>query len=127
MSTRKRPSSLQWIGYAFGRRLPEDLRDWVRDDLTGRNAYVRHLVRGMVPFVPIFVIFMLFPGPWWLRAQMVALGLVLGLIYSAAYMKQNRAHRLEKHGLDPDLKPARQQAEDDRARSEYERLYRSRS
>ena len=125
MSTRKRPSPLQWIGYSFGRKLPDDLRDWVREDLTGRNAYVRHLVRGMVPFIPIFVIFMLFPGPWWLRAQMVALGLVLGLIYSAAYMKQNRAHRLDKHGLDPDLKPARQQAENDRTRTEYERLYRS--
>lgn len=125
MSARRRPSPLQWIGYSFGRRLPDELRDWVREDLTGRHAYVRHLVRGMVPFIPIFVIFMLFPGPWWLRAQMVALGLVLGLIYSAAYMRQNRAHRLEKHGLDPDLKPARQQAEDDRARAEYERLYRS--
>ncbi|WP_299569312.1 DUF5313 family protein [uncultured Williamsia sp.] len=125
MSARRRPSPLQWIGYSFGRRLPDELRDWVREDLTGRHAYLRHLVRGMVPFIPIFVIFMLFPGPWWLRAQMVALGLVLGLIYSAAYMRQNRAHRLEKHGLDPDLKPARQQAEDDRARAEYERLYRS--
>lgn len=125
MSSRRRPTVMQWIGYSFGRRLPDELRDWVEFDLTGRNAYIRHLVRGMVPFLPIFAVFMMVPGPWWLRAQMVALGLVLGLIYCAAYMKQNRAHRLEKHGLDPDLKPERQRDEDARARVEYERLYRS--
>ncbi|MBJ7289336.1 DUF5313 family protein [Williamsia sp.] len=119
----KRPNIAQWIAYAFGRRLPDDLREWVRNDLTGRHAFGRHLIRGMVPFVPIFVVFMLIPGPWWLRAEMVALGLSLALIYSAAYMGQNRRHRLEKHGLDPDLRPARQQQEKDDDQKRYEAIY----
>ncbi len=119
----KRPNVAQWIAYAFGKRLPDDLRDWVRHDLTGRHAFVRHLFRGMVPFVPIFAVFMLFPGPWWLRAQMVALGLSLALIYSAAYMGQNRSHRLERHGLDPELRPIRQQQEKDLDRKRYEAIH----
>ena len=121
--TRTRPTVWQWIGYAFGRTLDDDLRDWVRRDLLGRNFYIRHLVRGMVPFLPIFAVFMMFPGPWWLRAQMVALAAVLGLIYCAAYMDQNRRHRLGKHGIDPDLLPEsrRRQAVADRAA--YEAIY----
>ncbi|GGF36778.1 DUF5313 family protein [Williamsia phyllosphaerae] len=119
----KRPSMIRWIGYAFGRQLPREHQSWVLRDLTGRNAFGRHLFRGMVPFLPIFVVFMLIPGPWWLRAEMVALGLSLALIYSAAYMGQNRRHRLEKHGLDPDLRPARQQQEKDLDRKRYEAIY----
>lgn len=119
----KRPSMIRWIGYAFGRQLPQEHQSWVLRDLTGRNAFGRHLFRGMVPFVPIFVVFMLIPGPWWLRAEMVALGLSLALIYSAAYMGQNRRHRLEKHGLDPELRPARQQQEKDDDQKRYEAIY----
>ncbi len=123
----KHPNIIQWIRYAFGGRLPDDLRDWVRHDLTGGHAFARHLFRGMVPFVPIFVVFMLVPGPWWLRVQMVALGLSLALIYSVAYMGQNRRHRLEKHGLDPDLRPLRQQRERDNDQKRYEAIYGARS
>lgn len=119
----KRPNIIAWIGYAFGRRLGDEYTPWVLKDLTGDHAFARHLFRGMVPFVPIFVVFMAFPGPWWLRAEMVALGLSLALIYSAAYMAQNRRHRLERHGLDPDLRPARAQQEKDDDRARYEAIH----
>lgn len=98
-----RPNPIQWLGYACGLRLPDSMREWVRRDLTGKYATPRHLVRGMVPFTPLFVVFLLFPGPLWLRGAMVLLALLLALFYCAAFMPMNRAHRLAKHGLPADL------------------------
>ncbi|MGK8489768.1 DUF5313 family protein [Nocardia asiatica] len=115
---RRRPGPIQWIGYAFGRRLPESMREWVRADLTGRFATVRHILRGMVPFTPLFAAFLLFPGELWLRGAMVLLALLLALFYTVAFMPMNRAHRLAKHGLPADLENPRRarQREVERAR-----------
>ncbi|WP_330183486.1 DUF5313 domain-containing protein [Nocardia sp. NBC_01503] len=101
---RRRPTFPEWLGYTVGRPMPDDLRDWVLHDLTGKHAYTRHLIRGMVPFLPIFAAFALFfPGPAWIRATMILLSLILALFYCAAYMAPNRAHRLTQHGLPADL------------------------
>ncbi|WP_327145954.1 DUF5313 family protein [Nocardia sp. NBC_01327] len=101
---RRRPTFPEWLGYTVGRPLPPDLRGWVLRDLTGKHAYTRHLVRGMVPFLPIFAVFLLlFPGPLWLRGAMSLLALILALFYCAAYMAPNRAYRLAQHGLPADL------------------------
>lgn len=99
----RRPNPIQWIGYAFGRRLPDSMTDWVRNDLAGKHATTRHIVRGMIPFTPLFVVFLLFPGELWLRGSMVLLAVLLALFYTAAFMPMNRAHRLAKHGLPADL------------------------
>ena len=32
-----RPNPAQYVGYVFGRRLPDQLRDWVRNDLAGKG------------------------------------------------------------------------------------------
>ncbi|MFC9997090.1 DUF5313 family protein [Nocardia sp. NPDC127526] len=104
----KRPNPIQWIGYSCGMRLPDSLQEWVRNDLTGRFAFPRHLVRGLVPLTPIFAAFLLFPGELWLRGAMILLAVLLALFYIVAYMPMNRAHRLAKHGLPADLEnPAR--------------------
>ncbi|MEU7768267.1 DUF5313 family protein [Nocardia sp. NPDC049190] len=99
----RRPNPVQWVGYAFGRRLPDSLREWVRNDLTGTHAATRHVLRGLVPFTPLFLAFLLFPGELWLRGAMVLLALLLALFYTIAFMPMNRAHRLAKHGLPADL------------------------
>ncbi|WP_067654253.1 DUF5313 family protein [Nocardia harenae] len=114
----RRPGPIRWIGYAFGRRLPDSMREWVRRDLTGRHAAARHVLRGLVPFTPLYAAFLLFPGELWLRGAMVLLALLLALFYTVAFMPMNRAHRLAKHGFPPDLRnPARARREDaDRAR-----------
>jgi hypothetical protein len=116
---RRRPHPIQWIGYAFGRRLPDSMREWVRDDLTGRFAAARHLLRGLVPFTPLFAAFLLFPGELWLRGAMVLLALLLALFYTVAFMPMNRAHRLAKHGLPADLKNPRQAQREARERARY--------
>ncbi len=64
-----RPNPIQWIGYTLGRRLPDSMRDWVRNDLTGNHATARHMIRGMVPFLPLFTAFLLLPGAVRLRAD----------------------------------------------------------
>lgn len=119
----RRPNPLQWIGYACGRKLPDSMQGWVRNDLIGDWAVPRHLVRGVVPFVPIFVVFMLFPGPLWLRGLMVLLGASLAMFFSAAYMEQNRRRRLERHGLDPDLENPKKVARDRAEKAAYEKTY----
>ncbi|MBF6101208.1 DUF5313 family protein [Nocardia cyriacigeorgica] len=100
---RRRPNPIQWLGYACGRKLPDSMRDWVRNDLTGKYAFPRHVLRGLVPFVPLFAVFLFFPGELWLRGSMVLLALLLALFYTVAFMPMNRAHRLAKHGLPADL------------------------
>lgn len=116
-----RPNPVQWIGYAFGRRLPDSMQDWVRNDLIGDRAVPRHLIRGMIPFLPIFAVFMLFPGELWLRGTMVLLAVLLALFYSAAYMEPNRKRRLARHGLSPDLQNPKKVARDEAERRAYER------
>ncbi|QNG18938.1 DUF5313 domain-containing protein [Rhodococcus triatomae] len=120
---RRRPGPLQWLGYAFGRTLPDSQRDWVRNDLVGNHAVARHLVRSMAPFVPVFAAFALFPGPVALRASMVLLGVLLALFYSVAYMAQNRARRLERHGLPADLENPKAARRHENERRTYERRH----
>lgn len=120
---RTRPGPIQWIGYACGRRLPDSMQDWVRNDLTGDHAVVRHVLRGMVPFVPIFLAFLLFPGPLWLRGAMILLALFLAVFYCVAYMAENRSRRLEKHGLPPELQNPKKQSRHDAQKAAYEKVH----
>ncbi|AWK74478.1 DUF5313 family protein [Rhodococcus oxybenzonivorans] len=120
---RTRPSPIQWLGYALGRKLPHSMQDWVRNDLTGDRAVPRHLVRSMVPFIPVFAAFLLFPGPLWLRGSMILLGLLLALFYAVSYMAQNRARRLERHGLPPDLENPKKASQHEAEKAAYERLH----
>ncbi len=94
-----RPNPIQWIGYTLGRRLPDSMREWVRNDLTGNHATTRHMIRGMVPFLPLFTAFLLLPGAVWLRGSTALLALLLALFYCAVYMPVNRSRRLTQHGL----------------------------
>lgn len=108
--SKTRPNPLQWIAYACGAKLPSSMNDWVLNDITGDHYVVRHLIRAMVPFLPLFAIFMLFPGPLWLRGSMVLLGVLLALFYSVVYIHQNRARRLQKNGLPMELDNPRRKA-----------------
>ena len=121
--SRTRPGPLQWIGYSFGRTLPPSMQAWVREDLIGDRAVPRHLLRSMVPFLPIFAAFLLFPGELWLRGAMILLAVLLALFYAAAYMEPNRRRRLKAHGLSPDLQNPKKVARDEAERRAYERWH----
>ena len=53
------PTFWQRITYAYGRRLPDHLQEWVRQDLTDDGAVRRHMIRYAIP--PVFVL-----APLWL-------------------------------------------------------------
>lgn len=125
MSGNSKPNLVQWFMYSvFGRPLPTSMQEWVRRDLVGPRAVPRHLLRGLLPFTPIFVAFLvLFPGALWLRGAMVLLSVLLALFYTLAFMDLNRARRLELHGLPADLKSDRKQELLDDERATYLRLH----
>ena len=54
-----RPTPLQHVAYAYGRRLPDSMRRWVANDLAGEGAVRRHMIRMAIP--PLLVL-----GPLWL-------------------------------------------------------------
>lgn len=119
-----RPNPFQWIAYVYGAKLPDSKLDWVYNDLTGRTATVRHLFRAQVAFLPVYLIlFFAFPGDAGLRALMVLLGASLAFIFSISYMDQNRARRLQKHGLGASPKTQKQLKEAETAKQEYESIY----
>ncbi|UZJ26461.1 DUF5313 domain-containing protein [Rhodococcus antarcticus] len=118
-----RPGPVRWIAYAYGRRLPASMVDWVRNDLVGPHAFVRHLLRSQVIYVPVFVLLLLLPGPFWLAFLSFLLALLLSLTYAVIYMEQNRVRRLQAHGLPGDLESAKAQATRIADRDAYEATY----
>jgi Family of unknown function (DUF5313) len=96
---RRRPDPLRWVWYAFGGGLGPRYRDWVLHDLTCRTRWERQLVRAVVTVVPLAAVLLLALGIGWIAWVGVACGLVLALIYSAAYFDQAADHRLVKHGF----------------------------
>jgi fatty acid desaturase len=95
---RRRPDVLRWIWYAFGGTLGPRYREWVLRDLTGRTRWERQIVRAVVQVVPVAVGLLLVLGSGWIAWVGVGCGLVLALIYSAAYFDPAVEHRLARHG-----------------------------
>ncbi|WP_433608840.1 DUF5313 family protein [Prescottella agglutinans] len=123
MSAPQRPTFGQYVGYQFGRTLPPSLQDWVRNDLVGPGASARYLIRFTVPVLPILALFLLIPGPVWIPLAMMAL-LFIPLVYFAiALMRVYRRHRLQSHGLDPELVAEKAQRRAEWIRDDYERRH----
>ena len=102
-TARTRPNFWQYIGYCYGRRLPDSMRDWVREDLTGKGATVRMMVRVFIPAVLIMIPFWFIPTTLDVHLSMTLPILLPFVLFSHALNKVWRRHMLRKHGLDPDL------------------------
>lgn len=99
----ERPGPLRRIGYLLGRPLPESMRAWVRNDVTGPGHLRRYVVRGFLPVVPILIALFFIPGSLMVRLGMVLL-LAIPLIYfQIALSGVYRRHLLRNNGLDPAL------------------------
>jgi hypothetical protein len=95
----RRPGPLRWLWYAVGGSLPPRHRSWVFRDTTSRTWVLRHLVRALVQLaVPIALVLLLLPGPFWIRGMAAIGGVLLGLIFSVAYMTETVEHRLVQAG-----------------------------
>ena len=98
----RRPDPVRWTWYALGGGLPPELRDWVLADTTGRWWAFRHLARALVQLAPlVLVCLVVVPVPLSYRVGASAGGLLLGLMFSAAYMVETTEHRAVKAGWPP--------------------------
>ncbi|WP_233575877.1 DUF5313 family protein [Saccharopolyspora rhizosphaerae] len=124
----KRPDPLRWTWYAFGGRLPDRYGEWVLHDVTCRTWVLRHAARSLVQISP-GLLFLLLPGPLWIRAMAVLGGVILALWYSLSYMEHTCEYRLHKHGYPIGAGRATREAAhaEERAKkaSRYEEIYRN--
>ena len=72
-----------------------------------------------VPFLPIYAVFMFFPGELWLRGAMVLLAVLLSVFFTASYMEENRQRRLVRHMLPRDLTNPRKAQESELIKKRY--------
>jgi hypothetical protein len=116
----RRPTPWQWVWYAFGGRLPRELSSWVLADTTARTWWLRHLARASVQMLPLVAVCLFaVPVPFAYRISAAVGGLVIGMLFSAAFMTEATEHRVAKAGY-----PAGTAAELREERSERERLER---
>ena len=96
---RVRPGPLLWLRYAYGGALPPRYRTWVLHDVTARTWVLRHVVRGIVQFLPFAVVLLLVvPVDKTILAVGVAMGLLIGLLYSTAFVDNVAESRVMKAG-----------------------------
>ena len=119
----RRPNPVQYVAYCCGKVLPPEFDDWVREDLSGRGARLRTLIRVSVPAVLAVSPLWLFPATVAMHLAMSALLLVPFVYFAHALDKIWRAHRLRQHGLDPELVDERARRRDVRIREDYQRRY----
>ncbi len=114
------PTPLQWVRYALGGRLPRELSPWVLADTTEPGWVRRHLTRAVVQLLPVLVLcLVVVPVPLVYRVSAAFGGLLMGLVFSTAFMVETTEHRVAKAGYPPGT-AARLRAE----RSEREQLER---
>jgi hypothetical protein len=79
------------------------MRDWVRNDLAGKGATVRMMVRVFIPAFLILAPFWLIPTTLAVHLSMTLPILIPFVYFSHALNKIWRRHMLRMHGLDPNL------------------------
>ena len=95
----RRPSPLRWLWYSFGGRLPAEHRTWVLHDTTTGTWWARHLLRAFIQLaIPLALVLVFIPGPFWIRAMGALSGIFLGLIFALAYMTETTEHRVMRAG-----------------------------
>ncbi len=103
MSTGAKPNLFQLIRYCLGKRLPDSMLDWVRNDLAGPGATRRLMLRVLIPAVLVLAPFWLIPTTLYVHLSMTVPILIPFVYFSHALNKIWRRHMLRMHGLDPSL------------------------
>lgn len=118
-----RPNLLQYIGYSYGRHLPDSMREWVAYDLADEGAVRRHMIRMAIP--PLFVLapFWLLPASLYVHTEMTVPIYAWSLVISLALNKVWRRHRLAQHGLDPNLVDVVKRQQQAHIHDDYARRY----
>jgi hypothetical protein len=124
---RTKPNLWEYIGYSYGRRLPDSMRDWVREDLSGKGATIRMMVRVFIPAFLIMVPFWFIPTTVDVHLSMTLPILIPFVFFSHALNKVWRRHMLRKHGLDPGLADEHKRKKDAHIHKAYIKKYGPRS
>ncbi len=117
------PNPWQRITYAYGRRLPDSMRDWVRQDLTGPGAVRRHLIRMAIPSALVLAPVWLLPAPVSILLQMTGPLFFWAVVMAMALNKPWRRHRLAQHGLPMELIEAKKSKRAQRMHDNYIEKY----
>jgi hypothetical protein len=121
-----RPNPAQWLWYAFGGGLPRSFSAWVLEDTTRRSWPLRHLSRALVQLAPVVALCLFVPPvDFGVRLTAAGGGLVIGLLFSAAYMTETTEHRAVKAGWPPGTTAERRDERAERERVERRARYRS--
>ncbi len=118
-----KPTPLQYIAYAYGRRLPDSMRRWVAEDLAAQGAVRRHMIRMAIPPFLVLAPFWLLPASFYVRLEMTAPIYIWALIMAVALNKVWRRHRLAQHGLDPNLVDVIKRKRDAHIHEDYARRF----
>ena len=102
-TARTRPNLGEYIGYCYGRRLPDSMRNWVSNDLAGKGATIRTMVRAAIPALLVLSPFWFIPMSLYLHLSTTLPIFIPFVLFSHALNKVWRRHRLRQHGLDPNL------------------------
>lgn len=117
------PSAMQRLTYAYGKRLPDSMRDWVAADLTGPGAIRRHMFRYAIPPALILAPLWLLPASLYVHLEMTVPIYTWALVMAFVLNKVWRRHRLAQHGLDPKLVDNVNRAKNARLHEDYARRY----
>lgn len=122
MATAK-PTPLQHVAYAYGRRLPDSMRRWVANDLAGPGALCRHMIRMAIPPLLVLAPFWLLPASLYVHLEMTAPIYIWAVLMALALNKVWRRHRLAQHGLDSNLVDEIKRKKDAYIHEDYARRY----
>jgi len=123
--SRQRPNPAQWVWYALGGGLPRELSPWVLADTTGRTWIWRHVARALVQMLPVVALCLaVVPVPLSYRLSAAAGGLLLGLLFSMAFMTETIEHRVAKAGYPPGTAARLRAERQERTRVERSSRYR---
>ena len=114
---------MQYIRYCYGARLPDSMRDWVRNDLAGKGAAARMMIRVAVPAVLVLAPFWLIPTTLEVHLTMTLPILIPFVYFSHALNKIWRRHMLRVHDLDPELVDERARKRDAHIHQAYIERY----
>jgi Family of unknown function (DUF5313) len=118
-----RPAPIQYVAYAYGKRLPDSMRPWVANDLAGPGAVRRHMIRMAIPPLLVLAPFWLLPASFYVHLEMTAPIYIWAILMALALNKIWRRHRLGQHGLDPNLVDVIRREKDARIHEDYIRRY----
>ena len=121
--TSTKPNLWQHIAYSYGRCLPDSMRSWVANDLAGKGAVRRHMLRWGIPPLLILAPFWLLPASLYVHTEMTLPLYIWALLVSLALNKVWRRHRLAQHGLDQNLVDVRKREKQAQMHEDYARRY----